>query len=152
MQDTYHLDDLGAMATVRIGDPSEDRRAYVYNLIVNHAQRGQGWGHRLMERVTAAADEENLGLLLHCRPALTSFYERHGFVVSYEEENQLGKMVFMERPRFYEQERCGICHERFRPGQEQAEMYHPSWEDDTENPGSVVCHAECGLAAEMEVA
>lgn len=49
-------------------------------------------------------------------------------------------------PKFTETH-CEICGERFRPNDEQAEMYDPD-----SDAGSVICHAQCGLWKGFEVA
>lgn len=43
--------------------------------------------------------------------------------------------------------RCQLCGERFSPNDERAEMYDPATDAE-----SVICHASCGLARDMEVA
>jgi len=42
---------------------------------------------------------------------------------------------------------CEICGEGFKPSDERAEMY-----DAMEHTKSVVCHAQCGLSAGLEIA
>lgn len=49
-------------------------------------------------------------------------------------------------PKFTETH-CEICGERFRPNDEQAEMYDPDSDE-----GSLIVHAQCGLWKGFEVA
>jgi predicted GNAT family N-acyltransferase len=56
--------------------------AKVYDVIVAEARRGDGFGKRLMEAVTAHPDLESIEVIeLLCREGLIPFYETCGFEV-----------------------------------------------------------------------
>jgi hypothetical protein len=53
----------------------------------------------------------------------------------------------MSNRALYTETHCEICGERFRDTDELAEMYDPD-----SDAASVICHAQCGLSRNYEVA
>jgi hypothetical protein len=56
-------------------------------------------------------------------------------------------MVYMSNRELYTETHCEICGEVFRATDQLAEMYDPN-----SDAASVICHAQCGLSRNYEVA
>jgi hypothetical protein len=56
-------------------------------------------------------------------------------------------IVYMSNRELYTETHCEICGEVFRATDQLAEMYDPD-----SDAASVICHAQCGLSRNYEVA
>lgn len=72
-------------------------RVYVSNVLVGYWCRGQGLGSQLMQQVCDEADLHGSVLHLHCRPEMTAWYERFGFVAKPDAEEDPFWGIGMER-------------------------------------------------------